>query len=408
MTPERSRTDPARLFVRGFGAAEGIEWGFWLVLMVFWVVELELGALELMVLGIVLEATVLLAETPTGVVADLKSRKRSVLIAQVLMGISYIWSMASLNFWMILPAQALLGVGWTFRSGADTAWVTDELKGAGTFDDDDIDRLILHRHRFSILVALLTVPLTIAIALVSSVRIAGFSMGFAYLAMALWFHRDMVEEHFTPGEQSGNSFRDTFEAGVNVVRSKPRLRVLVAVIALSYFGGEAFDRLGAKYFLDIAAEDGFTADQESIVVLGVMFFIMALAGLAVNAAIGHYLDKGSGVVRLAVALLAVGFVGGLLGAATSVVLVIAIGFTMQDGVREALWPVLEAWANRDAPSEVRATVNSLMGQTTSLGELGGALILGAVAELASIQAALIVGALFFAVASAVSVRAIDR
>lgn len=402
------RTDPARLFVRGFGSSEGIEWGFWLVLMVFWVVELELGAIELMVLGIVLEGTVLLAETPTGVVADLKSRKRSVIIAQVLMGVSYIWSMASLNFWMILPAQALVGIGWTFRSGADTAWVTDELKGAGTFDDDDIDRLILHRHRFSILVALLSVPITIGLALVSSVRIAGVIMGVIYLAMAWWFQREMVEDHFTPGEESGSNFRETLRTGIDVVRSKPRLRVLVGVIALSFFGGEAFDRLGAKYFLDNAAEDGFTAGQESIVVLGVMFFVMALAGLAVNAAIGHYLDNGVGVVRLAVALLLAAFVGGVLGAATSMVLVVAIGFTLQDGVREALWPVLEGWANRDAPSEVRATVNSLMGQTTSLGELGGALVLGAVAELVSIQMALVVGAFFYAIAGVVSTRAIDR
>jgi len=105
------RSDPEKIFVRGFGAAEGIEWGFWLVLMVFWIVELDLGPLELVLLGIALEVTVLLAETPTGVVADLHSRKRSVILAQVLMGIAYFWSVSSLTFWLILPAQMLLGVG---------------------------------------------------------------------------------------------------------------------------------------------------------------------------------------------------------------------------------------------------------------------------------------------------------
>ena len=88
--------------------------------------------------------------------------------------------------------------------------------------------------------------------------------------------------------------------------------------------------------------------------------------------------------------------------------VIAIGFMLQDSMREALWPALEGWANRDAPSSVRATVHSLMGQMTSLGELVGAIVLGALAEFASIQVALIGGALLFAFAAAHSTKAIDR
>ena len=81
---------------------------------------------------------------------------------------------------------------------------------------------------------------------------------------------------------------------------------------------------------------------------------------------------------------------------------------MQDSVREALFPVLEGWANRDAPSEVRATVHSLLGQTTSVGEITGGLLIAAVAEASSIPAAMVVGALFFALAGGVATRGIDR
>lgn len=404
----RRRTDPARIFVRGFGIAEGIEWGFWLVLSVFWIVELGLGPFELVLLGIVLEVSVLLAETPTGVVADLNSRKRSLVIAQVVMGLSFVWSVASLNFWVILPAQVMVGVGWTFRSGADTAWVTDELKGTGEFDDDDVERLLLQRHRFAILVALVTVPFTMLIGVVYSVRWAGVAMGVSYLAMAVWFQLVMREDHFTPGKEQDRGFAETLREGVAVVRGRPRLRVLVAVILLVDFGAEAFDRLGYKHFLDNVTDSGLADNQDSIVVLGALFMVLALAGLLVNAAASRVLEKGHGVVRLAVALLAVAAVGGMIAAVTNVVVVIAIGFMMQDSVREALWPVMEGWANRDAPSEVRATVHSLMGQTTSLGEIGGAVFLGGLAEFVSIQAALVAGALFFAAAGASSVKAIAR
>jgi len=218
----------------------------------------------------------------------------------------------------------------------------------------------------------------------------------------------MTEDHFTPGRESGTTFAETLRSGVRVIKGKPRLRVLVAVIALLFFGSEVFDRLGSKHFLDNAATQGFTADQDSILVLGVLFFLMALSGLLVNTAASRVLEKGHGVVRLAFMMLLAASVGALLGAATNVVLVIGIGFILQDGLREALWPVLEGWANRDAPSEVRATVHSLMGQTTSVGELGGAVVLGVVAELTSIQLALIVGALFFAAAGVMSAKAIDR
>ncbi len=401
------RADPARLFVRGFGVVEGIEWGFWLVLTVFWIVELELGPAELVLLGIVLEASVLLAETPTGVVADLQSRKRSLVIAQVVMGISFVWSVASTNYWVILPAQMLVGIGWTFRSGADTAWVTDELKGIGTFDDDDVERLLLRRHRFGIAFSLLTLPVTIVVGVLTSIRWAGAMMGVAYLLLGLYFYLVMTEEHFTPGKDTGRGFIDIFREGLTVVRDRPRLRVLVVVILLLDLGAEGFDRLGFKHFLDNTGADSAAA-SDSLVVLGVLFFILALTGLVVNAAASRYLERGRGVARLAVALLAVATVGGFIAAITNIVVVIAIGYMMQDSVREALWPVLEGWANRDAPTEVRATVHSLMGQTTSVGELVGALLLGAVAEFASIQVALLVGVVAFAGAGLSATRGVAR
>lgn len=393
--------DPARVFVRGFGLNEGIEWGFWLSLSVFWIIELGLGPIELVALGIVLETTVLLSETPTGVVADLHSRKRSILIAQVLMGLSFVWSVASTNYWVILPAQVLVGFGWTFRSGADTAWVTDELKGIGSFDDDDIERLLLQKHRFGIFVALFVITATMVIGTLSSVRLVAVLLGVVYIAMSFYFWQNMREDHFTPGSEEDRGFFDTFRNGLAVVRDRPRLRVLVVVILLVDFGAEAFDRLGYKHFLDSA-----DVSDDSLVVLGLLFLILAFAGLAVNAASSRGLEAGHGVARLAVVLLGVAAIGGLIASVTSVVVVIAFGYLLQDSVREALWPVLEGWANRDAPSEVRATVHSLMGQTTSIGELIGGVALGAVAEVTTIPVALTIAALSFLAASAVATRGI--
>ena len=67
----RRVSDPARVYVRVMGTVEGLEWGFWLAATVWWIVILELSPLQLVAMGAVLELSVLISETPTGVVADL-------------------------------------------------------------------------------------------------------------------------------------------------------------------------------------------------------------------------------------------------------------------------------------------------------------------------------------------------
>ncbi len=393
--------DPARVFVRGGGLSEGVEWGFWLAVTVWWVVELGLGPFQLVMMGTVLELSVLLAETPTGVVADLVSRKRSIIVAQMVMGLGFIWAVASTNYWLILPAQVMFGVGWTFRSGADTAWVTDELKGLGEFHDDDIDRLLLQKHRFGILVGIVTLSLTMLVGQLTSVRWAAIVMGLLEIGIGLYYSRAMHEEHFIPGRHDDRGFVDTLRGGLTAIASQPRLRALVAVVLVLDMGSEAFDRLGFKYFLDNA-----DVDDDSLIVLGVLFLALAGAGLVINMASTRALTHGFGVARLAVVLLTMAALGGLLASVTSIVVVIALGYMTQDSMREALWPVVSGWANRDAPTEVRATVHSLIGQTTAIGELIGGITLGAVAEFTSIRTALVIAAVLFGISALLATRGV--
>lgn len=414
---------PERIFVRGFGSAEGLEWGLWLALTVFWIVDMDLSPSRLVLLGIVLEVTVLLSETPTGVIADVRSRRTSLVIAQALMGLSFIWAFASTNFWAVLPAQALLGFAWTFRSGADTAWISDEVAGRartegdgpsedGTADedavDDSVERLLLQRHRWGMMVSLLVGPLTIAVGWRFSVQFVGILIGVIYTLFAGWMAVAMTEDHFTPGKDRGMGFRETLREGVSVIRNRPRLRVLVAVVLLLFFGSAVFDRLGWVHFLDNVGVDDLNPSGESLLAIGILFFVAGLGGIGVNTAAQRRLETGSGIARLAVALLAVAAVGGLVASATNFVVVIGLGYLLQDSVREALYPVLEGWANRDAPSEVRATVHSLMGQSISVGEISGAFVFGAVAEATSIPLAMAGAAASFGLASLFAVRGVER
>lgn len=382
----------------GTGLTEGIDWAFWMAAIVWWVVELDLSPIELVLMGTVLEGCVLLFETPTGVVADLQSRRRSLVIAQVVMAIAFFWSVISHNFWVILPAQALFGIGWTFRSGADVAWVTDELKGRGLAGEDEIDLILLERHQLGIASGIVFVGLAALFGTIFSVRLVIVGCGVAFLLIGAVIGFFFPEDHFVPGSERGEGFFDILRTGFHVMSRRPRLRVLIGVVIFLNFGAEAFDRLGPAHFL---REIGFGDD--SLLALAGLFVTVAVASLVVNWWATRQLLAGKGVARLAGALLLFTVVGGAV-VLTNLGIAIALGFILQDSMRESLYPVLDGWANRDAPSEVRATIHSLVGQMTAVGELVGGLALGALAQLVSIRASLAGATLMFLIAGLLTVK----
>ena len=57
---------------------------------VYRITEAGLNPLQLILVGTVLELTVLLADVPTGVLADVYSRRLSMIVGYVLVGVGYI------------------------------------------------------------------------------------------------------------------------------------------------------------------------------------------------------------------------------------------------------------------------------------------------------------------------------
>ena len=78
----------------------------------------HLDPLQLVLVGTVLEATCFLFEVPTGVVADTFSRRMSVLIGLFLLGGGFLIEGSLPLFWAVLLAQVVMGIGYTFISGA--------------------------------------------------------------------------------------------------------------------------------------------------------------------------------------------------------------------------------------------------------------------------------------------------
>src|SRR5919106_3000547 len=80
-------------------------------------------------------AGLVLFEVPTGVVADTRGRRTSYLLGTITLALStllYLWMWrVSAPFWAWAVSSALLGLGFTFFSGAVEAWLVDALKATG-------------------------------------------------------------------------------------------------------------------------------------------------------------------------------------------------------------------------------------------------------------------------------------
>ena len=101
--------------------------GWWLVTSVYLVVDAELSPSQLVVIGVAQGLVAVVFEVPAGVVADTIGRKRSLIVSHALMGTAMLATGLVTDFEALVATQMLWGLAWTFASGADVAWITDEL-----------------------------------------------------------------------------------------------------------------------------------------------------------------------------------------------------------------------------------------------------------------------------------------
>ena len=122
------------IFVRWNWMRAVLHNSWWLVTSLYLAVNGQLTASQLVYIGVFQGATSFIFEVPAGVIADTFSRKWSLVISQILMGLSMIITGLVTDFPLLVMAQMLWGISWTFASGADIAYITDELNQSEKID----------------------------------------------------------------------------------------------------------------------------------------------------------------------------------------------------------------------------------------------------------------------------------
>lgn len=348
----------------------------------------HLTPLQLVLAGTGLEAAAFISEVPTGVVADVYSRRLSIVIGHVITAAGFALMGAVPSFAFVLLGQVVWGVGYTFGSGAREAWLADEI-GEGP-----AARVYLRAAQVSRVGRLAGIPLGTGLALIGLQ--APFLVGGAlFLVYALGVAVTMGERGYTPpgrrpGEGQWRALTATMRLTAGSVRGRPVLLTILVIALLGGVSSEALDRLWPLHlvgrfsfppFFGLGAVGWFGLIQAGSLVggIGAVWVAGRLTALDDPRSLGRS-------VFLLATLLIASALGFALAGGFGVALV---ALWVTGWVRAAQEPLFLAWVNRGLDSRSRATVLSVFSQADALGQVAGGPALGVLATVRSVRAALL-------------------
>lgn len=358
---------------------------------VYQVTVAGLTPLQLVLVGTTLEITAFLFEVPTGVVADVYSRRLSIIIGMFLVGAGFIIEGSFPLFWTILLAQLFWGVGYTFTSGATQAWITDEIGEAAA------GRAFLRSNQVGNLTALLGIGLGI---LLGSLRVS-YPIQFGGLGLILlgvFLILVMPETGFTPlpreARNSWQSMAHTFRQGLLTVRRRPTLMSILSIGLIYGLYSEGLDRLWTKHLLD-----NFVLPWSQVLPPVVWIGFIRMAGLLIAVGATEVAQRRvdtqnfTSVARSLMGITALLVVALFTFALARVFALAVLAYWLVSIARNVIGPIYTAWVNQRLDSGVRATVLSMSSQVDAIGQIAGGPLVGWIGSALSVRSALVTSSL---------------
>ena len=375
-------------------------WGFigtlsWTTAAVYFIRDVGMSPLQLVLAGTALEVAYFCFEIPTAVVADLYSRRLSMVVAAVVSGVAMVGIGLLGTAGWVIAGMALWGLGWTFRSGAEDAWLADEV------GSERLGASYQRGAQVARVTGLLGIVAAVALALVD-LRLPFVVAGATALVLAVALAVAMPEAGFQRAgareHEAVATLLRTVGDGARVVRASPILLMIVGIFVFLGAFEEGFDRLWeAHLLLDVGLPDiGSLGDVAWFGVLGAATLVLAFAVAAPLVTRVEKLRAGR-LARLLLGLHAGLMVSALAFALSGSLWPAVAAYLVTAVVRDLASPALRTWLNESiTESSVRATVLSLTSIAGSFGEWAGGPALGAVGNRWGVRAALGCGALLLA------------
>ena len=364
------------------------------VTIVYHIEIVHLNPLQLILVGTTLELACFIFEIPTGIVADVYSRKLSIVIGGVLTGVGFILEGSISSFIFVLVAQIVWGLGSTFISGSLEAWIAEEEK------NKDLDEIYIKGAQAGQIGAFIGIVLSTVIANFS-VRLPIIVSGVLFIILALFLWLYMPENNFKPSAPGDlNTFKKmvyTFKSGLKFVKSKSIIMILLAVTLFYGLSSEGYDRLSNAHFLQDT-----TLPKLGNLSSVTWFGIFGILGMILSFIVMHFMAKNlknednrkNGKLLLCINILYISSM--LIFALTRNFSLMLIAYLATNTFRIINKPIFSAWLNGHIDDNSRATVLSINGQMNSLGQILGGPIIGIIATNISVSIGIVCNSLLVA------------
>jgi len=372
------------VFHRGYVLASGL----------YFVVDAHLSASQLVFLGTIMSVTLVLSDIPTGVWSDAIGRKWPLVIGHLLLAAGMAMTGVVTAFPLIVVTQVLWGLGWAFLTGADVAWVTDELD-----QPHRIARVLTASARWDLAGGATGMVAFGVLGWATSLATAMVVSGVAMAVLGLFVAARFTERNFIPTrEKRWSASLSIFRLGVSLSRRDHEI-LLVFVATMLINGAALVGWLFPKQLVNL----GFPSDPVLwYTALGMFSSALGVVALHIVEA---RLD-GVGVARHMYALTCfIGVLGLIVLAEAPDAIIGGAGVLLVSGIAfNVTRTVSVIWVNRRTTSDVRATMHSFLSQAESIGEIFGGFALAVLAQAAGISTVLITSGALIAFTGAMVAR----
>lgn len=315
-----------------------------------WVLYLAYCGLNLAQIGLVegiYHATSILFEIPSGAVADLLGRKKSMVLSRLCIAVSCIIMLFARSFWFFALSFVVQALGNNLNSGSEEALVYDSMKTAG-----QEERYMRVCGRLNMII-----EVSQGIATVAGGILAEFSYFWCYsaclviavlalvpvLLMVEAPYTDETKKRLTMREMVAVHFRTCFE----ILRSDRRILKLIVYYSVIFASETMLFFYSQQYYYEL----GYNKIQISLIllVIGGVSCIGAVMSERIYAALGNKTAQ-IGACVIAAAFLAYGFQN---------LIVSVMAFTAAGFFNSVLYPIQSKQLNSLIPSGQRATLISV-------------------------------------------------
>jgi MFS family permease len=371
-----------------FTLSASLIWG----INTLFLLDAGLSIFQVFIANAVFTAAMALFEVPTGVVADTRGRRVSFLLSEATLAVgtlAYV-GVAAIHGGLLLfcAAGVILGLGYTFYSGAVEAWLVDALKATGY--QRELDGVFA---KASIVASIAMIVGTVGGGLLGQIDLSIpylVRAGLVLTAFAVGF-LTMREIGFTPRTMRlkgiVGEMRKVGRAGITYGWREPAVRLLVmeSFLTWGFFSWAWY--AWQPYFLHLAKH------ENAIWLSGIIAALFALAGIAGNALVGRVAKPNR---RRTTIMLGAGAISAVTMVATGAVQIFWVTvpiFLLGAVAGGVLQPVRQTYLHHSIPTSERATLVSFDSLVGSLGSVGGQTGLGYLSQEVSIPAGFVLGGL---------------